>query len=295
MIDENIKRIRKAKGISQEELAVELHVVRQTVSKWEKGLSVPDAEVVIKMAAVLDVPVKEILGVEENQNALASTEELAQELARANEQITKHLHEKRNQAVAAQKRGLILFFSFATVISCFAFHNEVVSLALVAIFTMGSVVVLYRNLSLLTALTTDKPKSAVLKGVTIFNVAIFAFAIVSALGVAIGMISFKDDGRLLAMLLLASVMIFSGIVSPKLPFSRHTGLRLPWTISDEDTWNVAHRVLGITAIPVAIVYAACTLTISNFEWVTFCAVALWIGIPAGISYLYYGKRMRGKG
>ena len=39
MLNENIKNLRKAKGISQEELAVRLNVVRQTVSKWERGVS----------------------------------------------------------------------------------------------------------------------------------------------------------------------------------------------------------------------------------------------------------------
>ena len=42
MLNENIKNLRKAKGLSQEELAIKLHVVRQTLSKWENGLSVPD-------------------------------------------------------------------------------------------------------------------------------------------------------------------------------------------------------------------------------------------------------------
>ena len=42
MLNENIKTIRKSKGLSQQELAVKLNVVRQTVSKWEQGLSVPD-------------------------------------------------------------------------------------------------------------------------------------------------------------------------------------------------------------------------------------------------------------
>ena len=37
MLSENIKNLRKAKGISQEELAIKLNVVRQTISKWEKG------------------------------------------------------------------------------------------------------------------------------------------------------------------------------------------------------------------------------------------------------------------
>ncbi|OUO25088.1 hypothetical protein B5F86_13590 [Lachnoclostridium sp. An298] len=39
MINDNIRRYRKEKGLSQEEMAVSLHVVRQTVSKWENGVS----------------------------------------------------------------------------------------------------------------------------------------------------------------------------------------------------------------------------------------------------------------
>lgn len=39
MLNENIRNLRKSKGLSQEELAVKLNVVRQTVSKWEKGVS----------------------------------------------------------------------------------------------------------------------------------------------------------------------------------------------------------------------------------------------------------------
>ncbi len=45
MLNENIKALRKSKGLSQQELAVKLNVVRQTVSKWEQGLSVPDSDV----------------------------------------------------------------------------------------------------------------------------------------------------------------------------------------------------------------------------------------------------------
>ena len=57
MLKENIKNLRKSKGLSQEELAVKLHVVRQTVSKWENGLSVPDAAELISLAEELDTPV----------------------------------------------------------------------------------------------------------------------------------------------------------------------------------------------------------------------------------------------
>ncbi|MBR2730722.1 MAG: helix-turn-helix transcriptional regulator, partial [Clostridia bacterium] len=55
MLNENLKRLRTEKGFTQETLAAELHVVRQTVSKWEKGLSVPDAEMLVRIAETLDV------------------------------------------------------------------------------------------------------------------------------------------------------------------------------------------------------------------------------------------------
>lgn len=62
MLSENIKALRKAKGYSQEELASRLHVVRQTVSKWEKGLSVPDADMLVKIADILETDTTTLLG-----------------------------------------------------------------------------------------------------------------------------------------------------------------------------------------------------------------------------------------
>src|SRR5699024_7961293 len=62
MLNENIKSIRKAKGLSQQELAIRLHVVRQTISKWEKGLSVPDADMLIALAEALETSVSALLG-----------------------------------------------------------------------------------------------------------------------------------------------------------------------------------------------------------------------------------------
>ena len=62
MLKENLKILRKNKGLSQEELSIKLHVVRQTVSKWESGLSVPDAEMLMTISEILETPVSEILG-----------------------------------------------------------------------------------------------------------------------------------------------------------------------------------------------------------------------------------------
>ena len=62
MLNENIKAIRKSKGLSQQELAIKLNVVRQTVSKWEQGLSVPDSDMLISLSEALETPVSTLLG-----------------------------------------------------------------------------------------------------------------------------------------------------------------------------------------------------------------------------------------
>lgn len=85
MFGENLKTLRKQKGFSQEELATRLHVVRQTISKWEKNLSVPDADTLIRLAEILEVSVSELLGAKiENENAAS---DVAEQLSRINEQL----------------------------------------------------------------------------------------------------------------------------------------------------------------------------------------------------------------
>lgn len=62
MLNENMKAIRKSKGLSQQELAIKLNVVRQTISKWEQGLSVPDSDMLIAISEALETPVSTLLG-----------------------------------------------------------------------------------------------------------------------------------------------------------------------------------------------------------------------------------------
>ena len=85
MLNENIKALRKTKGLTQDELAIRLNVVRQTVSKWEKGLSVPDAEMLQRIAEVFEVNVSQLLGAPINQNE--NIDGIAEQLSRINEQL----------------------------------------------------------------------------------------------------------------------------------------------------------------------------------------------------------------
>lgn len=85
MFSENLKILRKQKGYSQAELAVKIHVVRQTISKWEKGLSVPDADALIQLAEALEVSVSELLGAKIEAGNTANP--IADQLARINAQL----------------------------------------------------------------------------------------------------------------------------------------------------------------------------------------------------------------
>jgi putative transcriptional regulator len=95
MLGDNIRKFRRQKNITQEELAVRLHVVRQTVSKWEKNISVPDAETLEKIAKELEVPVSKLLGASEEKDGTEKeeAEEIAALLAETNQHMA--IHNKR--------------------------------------------------------------------------------------------------------------------------------------------------------------------------------------------------------
>ena len=90
MLGDNIKKYRRERGYTQEELSAELHVVRQTLSKWENNVSVPDAEVLIRISRALDVPVGVLLDLTPEEETVDLTDELArvnEELAERNQQL----------------------------------------------------------------------------------------------------------------------------------------------------------------------------------------------------------------
>ena len=109
MLNDNIKHLRKTKGLSQEELAIQLSVVRQTVSKWENGISVPDAEMLIKIAEVLDTTVNILLGEQVIIEEETELKVIASKLELLNEQMA-----QRNERV---RRILRIVFIFVIVIT----------------------------------------------------------------------------------------------------------------------------------------------------------------------------------
>lgn len=127
MFCENLKSVRKANGLTQDELAARLNVVRQTISKWEKGLSVPDAEMLIRIAEIFEVSVSDLLGAKvENE---VNRNDIAEQLSRINEQLA--VKNRRGKLILKIILGIILgiivlniLFVILGVVSFNSFKNE---------------------------------------------------------------------------------------------------------------------------------------------------------------------------
>ena len=100
MLKDNLKTLRKSKGLSQEELSIKLNVVRQTVSKWESGLSVPDAEMLLTISEFFETPVNEILGENIEVKEKNDLKVLSEKLEVINEQLSMCQKQKRKRIIS---------------------------------------------------------------------------------------------------------------------------------------------------------------------------------------------------
>ena len=97
MLNENIKAVRKAKGLSQEELAGKLNVVRQTISKWEQGLSVPDSNMLVTLSEALETPVSVLLGETVTESKADALQVISEKLEIIDLQLALGRDEKRKK------------------------------------------------------------------------------------------------------------------------------------------------------------------------------------------------------
>ena len=112
MFADNLKTLRRARGLSQEELAGRLHVTRQTISKRENALSVPDAELLLRLAEELEVPVSRLLGgpVEEEP----APDQVAAHLAELNRLLAER--NRRSRRIWRVVAGVLIGLAAATVL-----------------------------------------------------------------------------------------------------------------------------------------------------------------------------------
>ncbi|MBR2811936.1 MAG: XRE family transcriptional regulator [Solobacterium sp.] len=288
MLAENIRKGRQKAGMSQEELAVRIHVVRQTVSKWENGLSVPDADQLVRLSQELNVSVNELLG--SHMDNETDPKEIAGQLKEANAEIARLSDQYRMQSETARIRGLLIFLAFAVMIANAMVLNEILRLAISAVLVLLMLGIFRQNLELLSRTLDPDADTKSIRLMTVFDILLAVLVFGTALLVKLDVISLsKSQEQLFAALLTAGIMIIAGILAPRLPYNRHTGLRLPWTVRDEKSWNVAHRCLGMISIPTALVYLALALRTQAFESLSITVILLWIAVPSVLSLLAYRK------
>ena len=112
MFSENLKTLRKQKGLTQETLAIKLHITRQTISKWEKGLSVPDTEQLVRLAEVLEVPIAQLLG--QKVADTTNENEVAEYLAQIAEQLA--IKNRRTKLIVKIVVGILVAFVIANLL-----------------------------------------------------------------------------------------------------------------------------------------------------------------------------------
>lgn len=201
-----------------------------------------------------------------------------------------------------KSRQAIKLLSAAAVLAAVFFRNSRAVTLIAFVCGAAAMLLLWKNLVPLSEISAESPKGKTLRHVTAFTALYIAAVAATAvylerLGAA-GKLDFLTENHIKCLLaiLLAVPMTVLGNVAPKLPFNRYTGLRLPWTVRDEETWLIAHRVLGYVSFPLALLLFAQVPTDMSVDryaerWFLGVVVA-WIGIPGLISGWYYWKKYR---
>ena len=174
-------------------------------------------------------------------------------------------------------------------------QEEIASVLAVLICAFAALAVLYRKLPQLSGISEDNPKGKTLRFVTVFNVLLLGGAVIFAVLVERGVLVLTEtQARLVLPVLFAVVILVFGNVAPKLPHNRYTGLRLPWTVRDEESWLIAHRLLGYLSFPCGILCFAGVTGRRASVYIPLIALFVWILIPSVLSLLFFYKKWRPK-
>ena len=133
-----------------------------------------------------------------------------------------------------------------------------------------------------------------------YSISIMCISVVILLLIIVGYIILKDfqiivlsdtQEYFFSEILVLSFMALLGSCANTLPFNKHVGLRLPWTLADYQTWRYAHKLLHELTFP-AILFSIAILKMfpNKSKTLMIWSVLLYLGVPSFFSYLYYKKK-----
>ena len=182
------------------------------------------------------------------------------------------------------KRRVLLAGSLAFFLLCLLLPGQWGKLVVLVVGALALLGFLYCNMGELTQVEEGSPKLGVLKQTVIFSVVLLVLAV--------GLV-WLDRRKLVDER--GSELLCAGNIAPKLPFNRYVGFRLPWTVTNEDTWILSHRLVGYAALPLAVLYLAGVLSgVGHFPALTGGILLLWLGIPGVLSLIFYYKKFHPK-
>ncbi len=187
-----------------------------------------------------------------------------------------------------------IFFLAASILiillSVFVRDNNTVEAIIGAIIIMVFIVIDIQAPKI-ARLSKDNPKIKTLRSVNRISISIgILITIYVKLNVQEGKIP-KGTKEILLVAGVSLFMMLFGNVAPKIPFNRYVGLRLPWTVSDEDTWRIAHKLVGYTSFPLAIIQFVLVFFLEAESIVPVC-VLLWVAIPGIYSGWFFYKKFK---
>ena len=150
-------------------------------------------------------------------------------------------------------RIILLITSLLMLVIGFVMSKSNIEILILGILAIISLVVLDRQASDIVKLSKNNPKVKTFRFLNMFTLLIVVLCFILALSSSDNQVSITEDNKILIIGLMSAFMMIFGNSSPKIPFNRYLGLRLPWTIRDEETWKIAHRLIGYLSFPIAII------------------------------------------
>ena len=192
------------------------------------------------------------------------------------------------------KRWVLFGGSLVFLTASLLLPGEMGKLAVLLLVAAALLVLLYRNMGELTGVEEGNPKLGLLQQTVLFTFGFLALAVGAVWLVATDRVGERQE-ELLAAGLLCVFMVYLGNIAPRLPFNRYVGFRLPWTVTDEDTWIVCHRLISYLTLPALVLYVAGVLALpGRVVQVTIVAMLVWAGIPAALSGLFFYRKFHPK-
>ena len=193
------------------------------------------------------------------------------------------------------KRWVLFLGSLAFLAASLLLPGEAAKLAVLVLGAVALLIFLYRNMEELTQVEADSPRLGLMKQTVVFSFAFLALAVGAVWLVKTGHVSPRQE-ELLTAGLVCVLVLYIGNVSPRLPFNRYVGFRLPWTVTDEDAWVLCHRLVGCLTLPVVVLYVAAVLALPGkiVQVSAVLVLVIWMGIPGVLSGLFYYRKYHPK-